>query len=120
MLHNEIEFDSHYESSYREGKKNEEGSRLSEELGDKSVLIHANHGASILGRTIADALSFTYYLEWGAQLILTGQATGRAFKQIAEEEILAFKKGTVKYDENQLFFEACRRYIVKKYPELLY
>ena len=54
-----------------------EGERLVEALGDKSIMIMANHGALTVGRTVAEAYDRLYYLERVAQVQLYAMWTGR-------------------------------------------
>ena len=75
---------------------------------------------SVMSNSIAEALVKTYYLEWGAQLIVIGQSTGKPFKPLPSKEIEALKEGMIQHDEFNTFFQACKRYIVNKYPELMH
>ncbi|GAB5433176.1 MAG: class II aldolase and adducin N-terminal domain-containing protein [Epibacterium sp.] len=54
----------------------EEGERLAEALGDKSVLVMGNHGVSIVGDTVAEAFEDLYFFEKAAQTLILARSTG--------------------------------------------
>lgn len=61
----------------------QEGERLSTVIGDKTVLMMANHGVATVGRTVAEAYDRLYYVERVAQVQLYAMWTGRKLRQIA-------------------------------------
>ncbi len=65
----------------------EEGERLARALGDKSVLLMANHGALVVGESVPKAFERLYFLERAAQAQLLAMATGRALKRIPDAVI---------------------------------
>lgn len=62
-----------------------EGERLAGVLGDKQILIMANHGALTIGRTVAEAYDRLYYLERVAQVQLYAMWTGKPLKTLPPE-----------------------------------
>jgi ribulose-5-phosphate 4-epimerase/fuculose-1-phosphate aldolase len=64
-----------------------EGERLAQVIGDKTVLMMANHGALTVGRTIAEAYDRLYYLERTAQVQLYAMWTGRKLKHLPQSVI---------------------------------
>ena len=54
-----------------------EGQRLAALLGDRRVLIMANHGLLVVGRTVADAYDELYYVERSCQTLVLAYSTGR-------------------------------------------
>ncbi len=64
-----------------------EGERLAEAIGDKTVLMMANHGVATVGKTIAEAYDRLYYLERAAQVQLYAMWTGRPLKRMSPKAI---------------------------------
>jgi ribulose-5-phosphate 4-epimerase/fuculose-1-phosphate aldolase len=81
-----------------------EGERLVRAIGDKTVLMMANHGALTVGRTVAEAYDRLYYLERVAQVQLYAMWTGRALKPVPQAVV----------DSTETQFRSDRRYAGKK------
>ena len=62
----------------------EEGRRLAEALGDKSVLMMANHGVLVTGPSVARAFDDLYYLERACQTLVLAYSTGRPLRLISD------------------------------------
>ncbi len=65
----------------------EEGERLVGALGDKNILIMANHGVVTIGKTVAEAYDRLYYLERVAQVQLYAMWSGRELNPLPQEVI---------------------------------
>jgi ribulose-5-phosphate 4-epimerase/fuculose-1-phosphate aldolase len=65
-----------------------EGERLARELGSKSVLMMANHGVLVVGKTVAQAFERLYFLERAAQAQVLALTTGRPLRLIPQPMIL--------------------------------
>lgn len=77
-------YDMHYTGPAFEA---EEGERLVEVMGDKVILMMANHGAATIGRNVAEAFDRLYYLERVAQSQLYAMWTGRPLNVLSDEVI---------------------------------
>ena len=62
----------------------EEGERLAERLGDKSVLVMGNHGVTIVGETIAAAFEDLYFFEKAAQTLVLARSTGQPLSVLSD------------------------------------
>jgi ribulose-5-phosphate 4-epimerase/fuculose-1-phosphate aldolase len=62
----------------------EEGRRLADALGDKSILMMANHGVLVTGPSVAQAFDDLYYLERACQTLVLAYATGRPLRLISD------------------------------------
>jgi ribulose-5-phosphate 4-epimerase/fuculose-1-phosphate aldolase len=62
-----------------------EGRRLADRLGDKTVMLLANHGPLVVGRSVAEAYDRLYYLERACQVQIYAMSAGRPLKQVAPE-----------------------------------
>ncbi len=54
----------------------EEGERLADAMGNKSVLVMGNHGITIVGETVADAFEDLYFFEKAAQTLILARSSG--------------------------------------------
>lgn len=70
-----------------------EGHRLAGLMGDKTVLIMANHGALTIGETVAAAYDRLYYLERVAQSQIYAMSTGRELHLLSDEVVEATIQG---------------------------
>jgi ribulose-5-phosphate 4-epimerase/fuculose-1-phosphate aldolase len=62
----------------------EEGERLSESIGDKSVLVMGNHGVTIVGETVSDAFEDLYFFEKAAQTIILARSSGQPLAVLSD------------------------------------
>ena len=100
-----------------------EGERLVDALGDKSILLMANHGALTVGTTVAEAYDRLYYLERVAQVQLyamwTGQPLNPLPQDVIDQTIEGFKSAP-KYagKSNAAYhFEALKRILDRREPD---
>ena len=64
-----------------------EGARLAGVIGDKTVLMMANHGVATVGGSVAEAYDRLYYVERVAQVQLYAMWTGRPLKHLPQETV---------------------------------
>lgn len=64
-----------------------EGERMADILGDKKVLLLANHGVITVGDSVAEAFHTLYFLERACQTQILAMSTGRALKHVPPEII---------------------------------
>lgn len=62
----------------------EEGERLAEALGDKSILVMGNHGVSVVGDTVADAFEDLYFFEKAAQTLILARSSGQPLAVLSD------------------------------------
>jgi len=100
-----------------------EGERLAGAIGDKTVLMMANHGVITVGRSVAEAYDRLYYLERVAQVQLYAMWTGRKLKSVPQPVIdstLAEFRSDRTYGGKppaQWHFEALKRLLDRKEPD---
>jgi ribulose-5-phosphate 4-epimerase/fuculose-1-phosphate aldolase len=96
---------------------------LASVIGDKTILMMANHGVATVGRTVAEAYDALYYLERVAQVQLYAMWTGRPLKQlpqkVVDETIEEFKKGRNYGGKKPAIwhFDALKRILDRKEPD---
>jgi ribulose-5-phosphate 4-epimerase/fuculose-1-phosphate aldolase len=100
-----------------------EGERLMGVIGDKSILLMANHGAVTIGRTVAEAYDRLYYLERVAQVQLYAMWTGQPLhvlsQEVIDKTIAAFKKSPTYHGRpnSEHHFEALKRMLDREQPD---
>ena len=62
----------------------DEGERLARAIGDKSVLMMANHGVIVVGESVAEAFDELYYLEKACQVLVLAYATGKELRLVSD------------------------------------
>lgn len=62
----------------------EEGDRIADLLGDKSVMMMGNHGVTTVGKTVAEAFDAMYYFERGARTLMLAYASGQELSVMSE------------------------------------
>jgi ribulose-5-phosphate 4-epimerase/fuculose-1-phosphate aldolase len=75
----------------------EEGRRLGAALGDRRVLIMANHGLLVVGRTVADAFDDLYYVERACRTLVLAYATGQKLNVMPHELAERTARGQEEY-----------------------
>ena len=92
-------------------------------IGDKTVLMMANHGVATVGNSVAEAYDRLYYVERVAQVQLYAMWTGRKLRHLPENVIqdtwAAYRKGETyggrkPYDWH---FDALKRMLDKTEPD---
>jgi len=92
-----------------------EGERMARVLGDKSVLMLANHGVLVVGATVPIAFERLYFLERAAQAQVLALSTGRPLRLIPEaviqKTVAQFGSGAAVggRDRADLHFDALKR-----------
>lgn len=100
-----------------------EGERLAHALGDKSVLMLANHGVLVVGQSVAQSFERLYFLERACQAQVLALSTGGALRLIPEEIVRAtavqFRTGTAVggRDRTELHFSALKRILDRHEPD---
>jgi ribulose-5-phosphate 4-epimerase/fuculose-1-phosphate aldolase len=63
----------------------EQGDRLSQLLGNKSVMMMGNHGVLVIGNSVAEAYDKLYYLERACRTLVLAYSTGRPLHAMSHE-----------------------------------
>jgi ribulose-5-phosphate 4-epimerase/fuculose-1-phosphate aldolase len=62
----------------------DEGQRFARAIGDKSVLMLANHGVIVVGSSVAEAFDELYYLEKACQVLVLAYSTGKELRLVSD------------------------------------
>jgi len=101
-----------------------EGERLAGVIGDKKILMMANHGVAVVGKSVAEAYDSLYYVERVAQVQLYAMWTGRPLKHLPQEvvdhTIGEYRKNAFQYGGRpncEWHFAALKRMLDRKEPD---
>jgi ribulose-5-phosphate 4-epimerase/fuculose-1-phosphate aldolase len=100
----------------------EEGRRLAEVVGNKTILFMANHGITTLGETVADAYDRLYYVERAAQVQIYAMWTGQPLKQLPAAIVDKTKRDmssgyTYDPSPSRRHFDALKRILDREEPD---
>lgn len=97
----------------------DEGDRLAGVMGDADVLMMANHGVMIAGRTIAGAYNDLYYFEQACHTLVLALQTGRPLKRIPQDIVAmtARQSGRGTSPGAQRHFAALKRILDRHEPD---
>ncbi|HEY3784791.1 MAG TPA: aldolase [Steroidobacteraceae bacterium] len=100
-----------------------EGERLARALGANSVLMLANHGVLVVGRSVAQAFERLYFLERACQAQVLALSTGRSLRLIpqgvVETTAAQFRSGEAVggRSRTELHFAALKRILDRHEPD---
>jgi ribulose-5-phosphate 4-epimerase/fuculose-1-phosphate aldolase len=63
----------------------DEGERFARVIGDKSVLMLANHGVIVVGESVAKVFDELYYLEKACQVMVLAYSTGKELRLVSDD-----------------------------------
>lgn len=97
----------------------EEGERMAGILGDKDILILANHGALTVAPTISAAFHNLYYLERAAMVQMLAMATGNKLVKIPDEVLRSMTAPYLQREQTYAddFFYSIYRLMQKSQPD---
>ena len=95
----------------------DEGTRLSQQLGDKRVLFMGNHGVIVTGETIADAFDDVYYLERACEVQVLAMSTGRPLMLIPEDKLPPLRDFPTRRENAQFFLHEIKEILDEEEPD---
>jgi ribulose-5-phosphate 4-epimerase/fuculose-1-phosphate aldolase len=117
MFHDQIAYDPDYSGlAFDEA----EGDRMAGKLGNRSVLMLANHGVIVTGETVHEAYDRLYYLERACMTQVLALSTGRRLKLVRPEVARRTAEqmaSAINAKQTQSHFEALKRILDKEAPE---
>ncbi|MDA1261259.1 MAG: class II aldolase/adducin family protein, partial [Planctomycetota bacterium] len=97
----------------------EEGERMSRVIGNRSVVMHANHGITVVAPTVAEAFTEVYFLERACtdyyRVVCSGAAPRIVPDEIAAGAIRAY--APERENEARLTLEAWKRVLDREEPD---
>lgn len=113
-FHAQVAYDDDYGGLALES---EEGERICTALGNKSVLFMANHGVTVVGRSVAEAFDDLYYLEMACRNQVLALSTGGTLKTMPEEVVRKTAEQWRETWEPETHFAALKRILDREEPE---
>jgi ribulose-5-phosphate 4-epimerase/fuculose-1-phosphate aldolase len=99
----------------------EEGERLAQVIGDKTILFMANHGITTVGESVAETYDRLYYVERAAQVQIFAMWTGQPLKQLPEPVVEKTRGGggnpNYEPSPSQRHFDAIKRMLDRREPD---
>ncbi len=116
MFDGRIAYDDEYRGLALDG---DEGERIAEKIGDKSILMLASHGVVTTGPTVAEAFNDLYYLERAATFQVLALSTGKKLRTISDS-VREATRAQFTTEASQVaarHFKALRRILDREEPE---
>jgi len=96
----------------------DEGERLAAALGNKDILFMANHGVTVLGRSVAEAFDKLYYLEKACENQVLAMWTGQPLKPMSHEAARrTAEQWAAESDFAEEHFNALKRILDREAPD---
>ena len=96
------------------------GSLINNALQDKDILLMANHGVTVCGRTVHQAFDDLYSLDRACELQLLAMASHRKLRLVHPDDIAAMAPAAQAkaIEEGEMHFRALRRMLWREEPDL--
>lgn len=107
-----------YMNSYGLATERSIGDMIIDAMGDKDILMMANHGVTICGATVSQAFDDLYTLDRACQLQVMALSTGRPLRRISDEAVsrMAVTARAKGIEEGDYHFRALRRLLWREEP----
>ena len=96
----------------------DESKKMASKLGNKNILLMANHGVLTTGQTVAEAFDDLYYFERACETYITALSTNKKLKIVSDEiaEKTAQEWENYSTDSKELHLKAIRSILDKEDP----
>lgn len=94
-----------------------EGDRLARKLGDRTILLMANHGVTVVGPTIHDAFDELYMAEQTCKYQMTALATGLPLRRMNPQLKMQHRGPWSDHFDARLHLDSWRRRLDREEPE---
>lgn len=81
------------------GLSDDEGDRLANILGDKTVLLMGNHGVLVAAETVAAALDEMYYFERACETLMIAYASGKSLRIVSDNVAAVTRQQWAEYGQ---------------------
>jgi ribulose-5-phosphate 4-epimerase/fuculose-1-phosphate aldolase len=95
----------------------DEGERLGKVLDGKRILLMANHGVTVVGRSTGEAFEDLYFFERACQLQFLAMQSGRAIKHVPTQIAQSTFRGVDHARDAKLHFDALKRMLDREEPD---
>ncbi len=114
LLNDRIAYDR---EGYAPALSDAEGDRIADSLGDRSLLVMAHHGVTVVGPTIHDAFDELYMAERTAMYQVTALSAGGRLRELPEHGRRQHRGAWGEAMDARLHLDAWRRMLDREEPE---
>jgi ribulose-5-phosphate 4-epimerase/fuculose-1-phosphate aldolase len=93
---------------------NEEGDRIGDLFGNKTIMIMGGHGVTVIGPTVEEAFDDLYSAERTCMYQMTAQMTGQKLRQLPEKHRRGHTGPRSHFADSRMFLDAWRRVLDKE------
>ena len=112
-FYNQVAYDEDYNGL---AMQVDEGRRLSKVLNGKRILLMANHGITVVGRSVADAFDDLYFFERACLVQFIAMQSGKAIKKLPTQVAQSTFHGVDNAKDASLHFDALKRILDREEP----
>lgn len=109
-----IAYDDHFNGI---ALTDDEGDRIANALGQRTILLMANHGVTVVGPTIHDAFDELYMAEQTCKYQMTAMATGLPLRQMRADLRMHHHGPWSTYFDSRLHLDSWHRRLAREEPE---
>jgi ribulose-5-phosphate 4-epimerase/fuculose-1-phosphate aldolase len=95
----------------------DEGERLGKVLDGKRILLMANHGITVAGRSVAEAFDDLYFFERACLVQFIAMQSGKAIKNVPTQVAQSTFRGVDTGKDAALHFDALKRLLDREEPD---
>ncbi len=96
---------------------NNEGDRIAESLGDKTIMIMASHGVTVVGATVAEAFDELHSAERTAMYQVTAMSTGQPLRRLPDRLRRRYNGPWGDRVDARMHLDAWRRILDREEPD---
>jgi ribulose-5-phosphate 4-epimerase/fuculose-1-phosphate aldolase len=96
---------------------NEEGDRIADLLGEKTIMIMGAHGVTVVGPTVEDAFDDLYAAERTCMYQMTAEMTGKKLRRLPDNLRRGYTGKRGAQADSRMFLDAWRRVLDKEEPD---
>ena len=96
---------------------NEEGDRLADLMGDKTIMVMGAHGVSVVGPTVHDAFDECYIAERTCMYQMTAMSTGQKLRNLPESGLKRWNGPWGEKLDARMHLDAWRRILDREEPD---
>ena len=112
-FYNQVAYDEDYNGLAMQA---DEGERLGRVLNGKRVLLMANHGITVIGRSVAEAFDDLYFFERACLVQFIAMQSGRPIKNVPTQIAQSTFRGVDNAKDAGLHFDALKRILDREDP----
>ncbi|HEX4172590.1 MAG TPA: class II aldolase/adducin family protein [Acetobacteraceae bacterium] len=94
----------------------QEGDRLAELIGEKTIMVMGAHGVTVVGRTVHDAFDECYWAERTCMYQMTAMMTGRKLRCLPESSLKRWNGAWGEKVDARMHLDAWRRILDREEP----